>query len=480
MSITKKIVTHIPSNLIAGAASYAKQHHDVKFIFLVAPFIIGIIASQKLVLGGEIYIGELMGMLYLAFQYKYIRFTHAEMRFLQFALLWAGAQLLSDLINESTLIDSFKGILAPIVFASTTLGLVAYFRMNTSQKCYLPINKLHLKLHRHIVNLALRFQPKVSVSQTVFIDTQMPSFLLGLTLGALLSVIFFPDSFAQDNPWKWGIGAAVVGLIAIYISFFQHAKSNILLSIALITFLVISLNFNGRSLAIFPLIALLLFILARSGKLIRFATVFGGGWGVARLVMILIPILILVNFLMSMVFTSDFLLSKLSDEAAETYRLQASGDFGMLLGGRSEILISSQAFFEKPFLGHGSWAQDKTGEYISQYISLIDNLGYERVGGDSTAMELGLIPTHSYLFGSLVWAGVLGGLFWIFILHMTISNFIRLMTQLPYYYYLGLLLLVWNVFFSPFGASARWSNAVFLSSYFAYIFHLDMVRKASK
>jgi hypothetical protein len=40
-----------------------------------------------------------------------------------------------------------------------------------------------------------------------------------------------------------------------------------------------------------------------------------------------------------------------------------------------------------------------------------------------------------------------------------------------------MVLFIWNVFFSPFGASARWASAVFLASYFSYLYELTAQSK---
>jgi hypothetical protein len=48
----------------------------------------------------------------------------------------------------------------------------------------------------------------------------------------------------------------------------------------------------------------------------------------------------------------------LGDEAREKYLIQSSGDMGILLGGRTQILASAQAIIDSPVIGHGSRAKD--------------------------------------------------------------------------------------------------------------------------
>lgn len=418
--------------------SNQKTIHLSQFKFLILPFIIGFIATQKIIFGGEIYLGEFMAILYLIFHTKRKKFSIIEKRLFQLAIVWSIAQLISDMVNDTNLLDSFKGVLAPIIFSTTILGVIAYFRNN-------------FKL--------------------------MPSFLLGVTIGALLSVVFFPDLYAQGNPWKWGLGSGIVEIIAIYTSFFQRGKNVYFLIISLSIFFVISILFDARTLATFPLISMLLYFGVKTKKVAPFIKLFRGNWGVIRLLCLIIPILLVTNLLLSSIFSSEAFLSHLSDEAAQKSRVQATGEYGILLGGRSEILISSKAFFDSPLLGHGSWAHDKNGIYISEYLRLVSQLGYSQGGDNAGEYEIGLIPVHSYIMGGLVWAGILGGLFWIFLINIVVINFIKFMPELSYYYYLGILILLWNIFFSPFGAFARWNTAIFLSSYFAFIFELIKQKK---
>lgn len=410
----------------------------VDFRFLLLPFIVGFIAQQKIMIGGELFIGEFLAIIYLTFRFGYIRVSPDEKKLLQFAFVWALAQLASDIFNETDLLDSVKGVLTPILFLCTILGLVNYFRMNLQR---------------------------------------LPSALLGVTISRLLSVILLPGDYAQDNLWKWGLGSGILSLVVIYASFFQRSKVTLTLFVLIMIIFIVSLSFSARSLAGIPLIAFLLYYLVRSGKQVWFSRIFGGRWGRAKLLIAAVPLILVTDILLGMFFSSEFVLSNFSSETAEKYRAQASANYGILLGGRSEILISSRAFFDSPLLGHGSWARDKTGEYLKEYLGLVAEMKNTLEEGGSTLYERGLIPVHSYLMGGFVWAGLFGGLFWIYVLDMTIKNFIRFMPQLPYYYYLGMLGLAWNIFFSPFGASARWGTAVFLSAYLAY---LSLLKKGWK
>lgn len=188
---------------------------------LISPFLIGLISAQKIQFIGELYVGEAIGILYCLFNISKLKFSAVEIKITIFALIWAGAQLVSDLFNSTPVEDAAKGILAPVVFASTFIFLVNYFK-----------NK----------------------------SKHLPSLILGASLGWILNKFAFPSDYFIFNPWKWGLGASILSLFVIYYSFFYRKKSLIVLFVFFIFFFFISLYFDGRSIAIFPLISALLYI----------------------------------------------------------------------------------------------------------------------------------------------------------------------------------------------------------------------------
>lgn len=142
----------------------------------------------------------------------------------------------------------------------------------------------------------------------------------------------------------------------------------------------------------------------------------------------------------------------LGEKARQIYEQQVSGELGLLIGGRSEILVSCRAIMESPIIGHGSWAKDY--RYANELIYLKRMLGY--YPGKSN--DLGLIPSHSHLFGAWVEAGIVGAVFWVWVLSLPIRGMVMLirtnemLTPLFAFYSF---LLIWHILFSPFGAELR-------------------------
>jgi hypothetical protein len=147
----------------------------------------------------------------------------------------------------------------------------------------------------------------------------------------------------------------------------------------------------------------------------------------------------------------------LGDQAQSKYETQASGDLGLLLGGRSEMLISTLAIADSPILGHGSWARDF--HYVELYVTLLESSGAVIVGDP---YESDLIPTHSHLFGAWVEAGIFGASFWAFIIVIIMVAAYRCLKveNIPTSFVaFFLFLLLWDVLFSPFGADQRFIEA---------------------
>lgn len=140
------------------------------------------------------------------------------------------------------------------------------------------------------------------------------------------------------------------------------------------------------------------------------------------------------------------------------YEQQTAGDVPLLLGGRSESLISVRAISDSPLIGHGSWAKDR--RYVELYRSLRLRLGMSVHDNYFHTREL--IPTHSYLLGAWVEAGVMGAVFWLYVLTLPFAAIYQLMRRreilLPLVAYLAVGL-VWAIPFSPFGATERFMAA---------------------
>jgi hypothetical protein len=328
---------------------------------------------------------------------------------------WLSAQILTDIIRETPFEDWTRGW-SKIIFLAINFSSI-----------YLLINH---KENRFIL------------------------FALGLAIGQALSFYFNPNIYAQDYPWKFGYGMSftLVAIIFIQVCVIDRSKLMAFLMIAFLS----SLNFymGFRSLGAICMMVLILTILVKGKffriKDIRFKTI---------------------GFLFIFGFIFSFGVMELYGYAAgdgwlglqaqELYLQQASGGFGFLLGARAELFGSLQAIFDSPIIGHGSWARD--GKYIEIMMDALREHGYNPYWIDDKS---DLIPTHSYIFGAWVEAGIMGALFWMSILclicYALISLFVKDSNLIILISFAGFNLL-WDILFSPLGAEGRLYSAFFLA-----------------
>lgn len=324
-------------------------------------------------------------------------------------LLWLAAQIVTDVAVGSTFADYTRGW-AKIGFTLTnfmTLFMLLYGR-------------------RHRVNM----------------------FAAGIALGGLLTFVIAPSEFATEQPWKFGVGVPMTILATLVAQNAMVRRSWLGPALLMAGLGLIGIYLGSRSLGAVTLLAAMYVLLqAFVGQRSRRSVGFSMGRTVAFLGLGLVGA--------SMVLSGyQFVASQglLGDEARERYEQQALGAFGILLGGRTEIYASSRAIFDSPLLGHGSWARNP---YYAGLLIDLESYGYEI---SYTAADSDLIPTHSHIFGAWVEAGVIGGLFWLWVLWLVVrvlSNLYVVREPLtPLIAFVGILLL-WDVLFSPYGADRR-------------------------
>jgi hypothetical protein len=151
----------------------------------------------------------------------------------------------------------------------------------------------------------------------------------------------------------------------------------------------------------------------------------------------------------------------LGHEAQYLYERQATGAYGLLLGGRSETLTSIPAILDSPILGHGSWAKDC--DYTNLFVERKLELGYF-LGEEN---EECLIPTHSHLLGAWVEAGIGGAIFWAWVFVLALRSLtVSLLCRdriIPLIAFVAFTL-IWDVLFSPYGAERR-----FITTYYVVV-----------
>jgi hypothetical protein len=273
---------------------------------------------------------------------------------------------------------------------------------------------------------------------------------VGLAIGTLLSFYMHPSEDALSAPWKFGIGIPVTMLVALFAAQFRkHRYLGILLPLTLLA--VVHAFEDFRILAVISFISAIYSLFLMSANREQF--------GRSRLA--LLALTVAGGIMAFTVVYSHYAELGVFGEYAQQKLEAQSGEGGLLLGGRSEILASGPAILDSPLLGHGSWARDST--YGAILVDRRADLGYKSF---QSGKSDDLIPTHSYLFGSWVDAGVMGGVFWLFMLGFTLKTILSASGTeplLPLFAFLGLML-SWDTLFSPLGTPTRFVAPYFMAA----------------
>ena len=119
------------------------------------------------------------------------------------------------------------------------------------------------------------------------------------------------------------------------------------------------------------------------------------------------------------------------------------------MSGRRDFLVSLYAGCHSPIFGYGSYAEDEEN-FKEQVICKIENPenAWKYLGHGSR-----MLKGHSYILGAWVYSGVLGLVFWMYVLVMIVRFLwarIRQLNEMSVFYLLLSGFMIWNILFSPF------------------------------
>jgi len=393
-----------------------------------ACFAIPALAFLRVELGGVLYATDLCLLAVLPFVFERRGWLQIKLArtFLCLGSLWLVAQILTDIMRQSPFEDYSRGW-SKIVLTLTHFAAIALL-IRQSQKRLLLYG-------------------------------------VGLGLGGILTFFIAPGQYANDYPWKFGLGLPITILLCLLAG--TVARRSQIAAVAILAGSgAINLTLGFRALgavcgfaavyAHFQLSSPLADSRSRKLRTILTVTTLAvGAWGI------------------SAVYAYGAQRGWFGPDEREKYAVQSSGIGGVLLGGRSDLLASSAAIFDSPLIGHGSWAKDPM--YGAILVNDMADLGYEDV---SAGLEGDLIPSHSYLFGAWVESGIVGAVFWCWVLWFTASALIRASGReplFPLFAFIGMFL-IWNVLFSPYGADGRFQATYFVYAMIFFALHSQAQR----
>ena len=381
----------------------------------------GLSFNYKISFIGDLYMAQII-IIFVSI-YTFLRWSDKnllhdyEKIILFLVFLWLVNQIFSDIINKIDFIDYIRGNAKILV---TFLSFYVFFKLSKLKN--------------------------FSLIKMLFWILLVKIFFLLLDVNDYESFLFY---------FKMGIGSAFTILIIItsYLYFYKEQselRGLALLGVVLMGFL--SLALEARALFLHNLLFAGFLLLNNRFKIRNNFS------------------LVLSTFLMALVISTiyQFLIDSnfLPQALVEKQEIQ-SGELGILLGGRTEIISSYKAILDAPLIGHGSWA--KNCEYVDVKTDVLFRMGYLKKSIPSMSC---LIPTHSVIFGSWVTAGFFGFLTWFYLLFKIIKETLAALKFKNNYYELALYLLVlcvWHIIFSPYGGT----RMMMLPLYIATIFNIS-------
>lgn len=367
--------------------------------------VIGVLIGSDLML--------LFAFIYLAFRGELRVSSPMAKRFVFFCSLWLFSQIVTDIVRRSAFVDYARGW--------SNIGLT-------------------------LVNFAVLYTLVYGRMRRIVL------FGWGLVAGTLLNYFTLrDDSLAAADPWKI-IFSYPVTLAVFLIASRKECRGHWPITLSALIG-VVNLGLGFRSEGGFCLAVALYLLVARSlqrkyagSSRLKFRTV-------AVIAAALIAGVFGVYWAYGYAATGGFL----GTYARSEYETQSSGKYGVLLGGRSELLSSLPAIYDSPILGHGSWAKDL--KYLIIRRETMALLGYTNYNSTPDQdIESGIIQTHSYFFGAWVDAGILGAVFWAWVWVMVLKVLIRVYPPkfvLPAIMPWMAFELLWAILFSPYGVGTR-------------------------
>ena len=390
--------------------------------------LIGMFAMTRINIGGKLGISEIVMLIsapIMLFQNLAVFRRENVTGFLTLAFLWLCGAVFSDWYNGTYHILAFKGIANPVMVLANVIVLYALLRKNPENLRWL---------------------------------------LLGLAISSIISIFAFQnvsdeelreigaevDAVSKVTGYKLFWGNMVRAWVGVIISGWYLQTSKTISLWGVIAIMVAYVLCGGRS--------------ASASYMVTFLLIYIGGKTVPSMQRIrkYLALILVVLVCAGAAFTTAYkyaaLNGLLNDTEEKKYERQTSGGSGdlltMFISGRSEIFIATIAALDKPFVGHGSHAIDKNNyvaDFFHKYGSDIDQKLYY----ESALNNIHQIPFHTQIVTFWMWHGIFGLLFWAFALYIVIWTLTRGMAVYPPlfgYFALTLPAIVWDIFFSPFGA----------------------------
>lgn len=140
----------------------------------------------------------------------------------------------------------------------------------------------------------------------------------------------------------------------------------------------------------------------------------------------------------------------LGERAYTKYMSQSRNRFGLIFGGRGDVVAAGMAIADSPLIGQGSWPKDRNG-YLARACELTET----KLPQDFYRSAFPIIPSHSHVMQAWMEGGIMGGVFWLYVLVIIaigLASQAQDREKLLLWACVVATSLVWNILFSPISA----------------------------
>lgn len=390
-------------------------------------FIYGLGSAITVRVLGILSISEIISLILFPLMFSNFSFKN-DKRFYKLIILlifWLFGVVLSDIYNNTSTINFIKGFFSIIPFL--TCLIFSYWLLSRDIKLIIPF------LWGYSCSYAL--------GSGLGLDAYYIDYVAREGLDGVTQLVHY------DKILVWIVNVFITG--ALSISFYYKYPKTVISLIFLVSIVSLILGSRSTFLTNLFIVVFLIFLRVFTNKIPTNGFIWQDYLG--KKLLLFLSIILASGFLAKSIYETSASRGLLGVDEYNKFLMQSTAKIG-LLSGRGEFVASYLAIIDSPIFGHGSYAVDSKGYgYKAGLIA-----GYSDFNIDQLYNKIGesLIPTHSHIFTAWVNYGLLGGLFWcyvlIFILFKFFKSYLFLFPQYIGFIFSALIGAFWVILFSPF------------------------------
>lgn len=398
-------------------------------------FIIGLLSCIQVRIIGTFSIAEVIALLSLPIVGLSCLRNKKIATFMTMLCVWLLGVIIADIWNETPQIDAIKGAFNVILF----IAIIPFIYWSLKDNIY-----------------------------------RMLYYAAGYGISGILQWRFFISTGANEYHAQVWLSYCLIGFIC-FIGYYLYSIGRKAASYIVMEGFAFWTLFN-ESRHLFLVISLGIVILIMIGNVTK------NNWQFKqrKLMRNIIPLGIILGVaFLGVTKTYSHLASEghLGERAQRKYEIQHSTKMG-LASGRQDFILAIHTIAANPIWGYGSYAKDKDGLNY-KLLRQIESKYYAQILYTSTYQEM--LHGHSYILGAWVYSGILGALFWIYVLGVIIKFTRRYLLSYPKltcYFVISISLMMWNILFSPF--ANRLNFAYFIIPMLVTISNCGPIYKTNK